>query len=688
MRTNITVEPTDWVSKESHFPSLSAYQEQYKRSITEPADFWHEAAQRYHWNVAPSKEKTLSYNMDPRKGKVFFHWFEDGMTNLAYNCLDRHIRAGNGDKIAFKWIGNEPEENINLTYTQLHEQVLKLAVVLKSLGVEKGSRVAIYMPMIPELPITLLACARIGAIHSVVFGGFSAHSLASRISDIKCNVILTCDYTRRGPKLIELKSIASQAMDLVEKNGLKVAHCLVVKRFADSEDLPHTEMTPGRDRWYHELMDSVSASEDSLEWMNAEDVLFILYTSGSTGKPKGIVHTTGGYMVYAGMTSLYTFDLQPHDVFFCTADIGWITGHSYVVYGPLLNGVTSLIFEGLPVYPGPDRLWQIVNQHRVTKFYTAPTAIRALIKLGDEPVEKHSRDTIKVLGTVGEPIDPNSWKWYHQLVGNGRCSVVDTFWQTETGGHMITCLPGATPMKPGSAGLPFFGVVPDLLIDDTWRERHVCSEDDDPEVRLKKANPRVYAEVKAGLVKEGCLVFSLPWPGIARSVWGDHARFESTYFQRFPGHFMTGDGCFRDQDGYYWITGRIDDMLNVSGHLMSTAQVEGVLLQHEKVAECAVVPKPHPEKGQCMFCFVVMRDNHEYNEQVHKELVIKIREEIGPIATPDKIQVISELPKTRSGKVMRRILAKFVTGMTDVGDVSTLANMAVLDELKKALNLN
>ncbi|KFV12579.1 Acetyl-coenzyme A synthetase, cytoplasmic, partial [Pterocles gutturalis] len=539
--------------------------------------------------------------------------------------------------------GNEPGDSAKITYSELLHKVCQFANVLRSQGVKKGDRISIYLPMILELVVAMLACARIGALHSIVFAGFSADSLCERILDCGCSLLITADAFYRGEKLVNLKQIADEALQKCkDKEGLFLIFC-----FSQSPWNPATDM------WWHELMSSAS-TECEPEWCDSEDELFILYTSGSTGKPKGVLHTVGGYMLFAATTFKYVFDYQPEDVYWCTADIGWITGHSYLTYGPLANGATSVLFEGVPTYPDVGRMWSIVDKYKVTKFYTAPTAIRLLMKHGEEPVKKHSRKSLKVLGSVGEPINPEAWLWYYRVVGEERCSIVDTFWQTETGGHMLTPLPAATPMKPGSATFPFFGVVPAIL---------------------NESGEELEGEA------EGYLVFKQPWPGIMRTLYGKHQQFETTYFKKFPGYYVTGDGCRRDKDGYYWITGRIDDMLNVSGHLLSTAEVESALLEHAAISEAAVVSHPHPLKGECIYCFVTLRDGHEFTKNLTDELKKKVREKIGPIATPDYIQYAPSLPKTRSGKITRRILRKIAKNDQDVGDISTLANPGIIKHL-------
>jgi len=574
-----------------------------------------------------------------------FAWFVGGKLNVAHNCIDRHLEQ-RGDQVAIVWVGDEPGDYRRITYRELSAQVNRLANVLVAHGVRKGDRVCLYLPMIPEAAYAMLACARIGAVHSVVFAGFSAESLRGRIVDADCRVVLTADEGLRGGRTIPLKHTVDRAIE-----GLDVASVLVVRRTG-----ANVPMRPGRDHW---LADEMGRQRGycPMAWMDAEDPLFVLYTSGSTGKPKGLVHTTGGYLVYAATTHRYVFDYQEGEVYFCAADIGWITGHSYVVYGPLANGATTVMFESVPVYPDAGRYWQVVDDLGVNIFYTAPTALRAILRAGDAPVKKHRRQTLRVLGTVGEPINPEVWVWYHDVVGDGRCAVVDTWWQTETGGILITPLPGATPCKPGSATLPFFGIEP-VLVDEAGK-------------------------VLEGNGVAGNLCLAAPWPGQARSIWGDHARFVQTYFAAYPGLYFTGDGCRRDEDGYYWITGRVDDVLNVSGHRLGTAEVESALVEHEEVVEAAVVGCPHDIKGQGIYAFVIPRgdaaelaDDREFIGSLKE----KVREVIGPIATPDFIQVVPGLPKTRSGKIMRRILRKVVEGhYHELGDVTTLADPGIVD---------
>merc|ERR1719219_1433896 len=607
----------------------------------------------------------MRYNFDIGKGPIKIEWMVGAQTNICHNALDRNVENGNGDKVAFHWVGNDPKDNGEITYSQLLAEVCKFANVLESRGVKKGDRVAIYMPMITELVVAMLACARIGAVHSIVFGGYSADSLAMRIQDAGARILITADGVFRGTKLIKLFEIASEAMEKAAKAGCAVAHHICVShlpRLANSgvskelkkhEEAIKAAWQPPRDEWWHHVMREAGA-EHSVVWLDSEEPLFMLYTSGSTGKPKGVLHSTAGYMLYAATTFKYSFDYQESDVYWCTADIGWITGHSYVTYGPMLNTATSVLFEGTPFYPDQTRCWQIISEHRVSKFYTAPTAIRSLMAFGDDQVAGYDLSCLKVLGTVGEPINPEAWLWYHKVVGGGRCSISDTYWQTETGGHILPPLPGATPAKPGAACFPFFGVVPAIL---------------------NEQGEEVEGE------GEGFIVFSKPWPGMMRTVYGDQERFEKTYFSRFPGYYMSGDGAKRDKDGYIWITGRIDDMLNVSGHLMSTAQVESVLVEHSKVAESAVVPIPHPVKGEALYCFVTMNDGQSFDSKIETELRVMIREKIAPFASPDYIQSAPGLPKTRSGKIMRRVLKKIANDERDLGDISTMADSAVVQVL-------
>ncbi len=616
------------------------YFEMYERSVKDPEGFWAEQGKRIDWIKPYSKVKDSTY-----RDSVHIKWFYDGTLNASANCLDRHL-ASRGDQTAIIWEPDDPDaEGRNITYRDLHEEVCRLANGLKSLGVKKGDRVTIYMPMVPELAVAMLACARIGAIHSVVFGGFSPESLAGRINDCDSTIVITADEGVRGGRKIPLKANTDEAL----KKCPTVEKVVVVKRTGGDIDWEE-----GRDVWYHELIAAASA-DCPPEEMNAEDPLFILYTSGSTGKPKGVLHTTGGYLVYTSITFKYVFDYHDGDVFWCTADIGWITGHSYIVYGPLANGAISVMFEGVPNYPDASRFWQVCDKHKVNIFYTAPTAIRALMGAGDEFVKRTSRKSIRILGTVGEPINPEAWMWYHRVIGDERCPIVDTWWQTETGGILITPLPGATPLKPGSCTRPFFGVQP-AIVD-------------------KDGN-----EVEG--VGEGSLCMKDSWPGQMRTLYGDHERFIETYFTTSKGKYFTGDGCRRDEDGYYWITGRVDDVLNVSGHRMGTAEIESALVAHDKVAEAAVVGYPHDIKGQGIYAYVTLNAGVEPSDELRKELVQWVRKEIGPIASPDLIQFAPGLPKTRSGKIMRRILRKIAENdYGSLGDTSTLADPGVVDDL-------
>ncbi len=627
--------------------SMEEYESLYKRSIEDPEGFWGELAEDFYWKEKWTKVREYDFT-----GDISIKWFIGAKTNITYNCLDRHLEK-RGDQVAIIWEGNEPGEDATLTYKELHAEVCKFANVLKKFGIKKGDRVSIYMPMVKELAIAMLACARIGAIHSIVFGGFSPESLADRIVDSRCETLITTDGVMRGAKAVTLKANADQAMDLAAKEGVNVKTCIVYKRVGDK--VPIT-MKEGRDYWWHDVMADASA-ECEPEWMDSEDPLFILYTSGSTGKPKGVLHTIGGYMVYTSVTHKYIFDYHDGDIYWCTADIGWVTGHSYIVYGPLCNGATTIVFEGIPTYPDPGRFWDVVDKYKVNQFYTAPTAIRALMREGEEHVLKRDLSSLRILGTVGEPINPEAWMWYYKYVGKERCPIVDTWWQTETGGILITPLPYAIPQKPGSATKPFFGVKPVMLDVDGNRI-------DGP--------------------GSGVLCIEEPWPGMMRTVYGQHQRFKETYFSTYPGLYFTGDGCRRDEDGYYWITGRVDDVINVSGHRLGTAEVESALVSHPAVAEAAVVGFPHEIKGQGIYAYVTLKVGQEYTDELKKELVQHVRKEIGPIATPDVIHWAPALPKTRSGKIMRRILRKIAAGDTeDFGDTSTLAEPSVLENLLK-----
>ncbi|MGC6534778.1 MAG: acetate--CoA ligase [Parvibaculales bacterium] len=616
------------------------YKEMYEASVTDPDGFWGEHGKRIDWIKPYTKVKNTHYGKDD----VSIKWYEDGSLNASVNCIDRHLET-RGDQTAIIWEGDEPDQDAKITYRQLHEEVCRFANVLKARGVKKGDRVTIYMPMIPEASYAMLACARIGAVHSIVFGGFSPDALAGRILDCESTCVITADEGVRGGRKIPLKVNTDKALEQCPDVDTVV---VVTRTDAD------VNMQDGRDIVYEDAKASVDA-DCPAEEMNAEDPLFILYTSGSTGKPKGVLHTTGGYMVYASMTHQYVFDYQDGDVYWCTADVGWVTGHSYIVYGPLANGATTLMFEGVPSYPDNSRFWQVCDKHEVSIFYTAPTALRALMAEGEGPVKSTSRKSLRLLGSVGEPINPEAWLWYYNVVGDGRCPIVDTWWQTETGGILITPLPGATALKPGSATRPFFGVKP-LLVDADGKELEGATS--------------------------GNLCITDSWPGQMRSVYGDHKRFIDTYFVQYPGYYFTGDGCRRDEDGYYWITGRVDDVLNISGHRLGTAEVESALVAHPQVAEAAVVGYPHDIKGQGIYCYVTLNAGLSGDDALKKELVQWVRKEIGPIASPDLIQFAPGLPKTRSGKIMRRILRKIAEDdFSNLGDTSTLADPAVVDDL-------
>jgi acetyl-CoA synthetase len=620
----------------------AGYQQMYERSVNDNEAFWAEQAQRIDWMKPFSKVKDVSYAKDD----LHIRWFYDGTLNACYNCIDRHLDS-KGDDVAIIWEGDDPSRDLKITYSELHEKVCKFANALKALGARRGDRITIYMPMIPEAAISMLACARIGAVHSVVFGGFSPDALAGRIVDCESNIVVTADEGVRGGKVVPLKANVDAAADNPEVTTLEKV--LVVRNTGND-----TGWVEGRDAWLHELEADVDA-DCPCEEMNAEDPLFILYTSGSTGKPKGVLHTTGGYLVYAALTHEFVFDYHPGDVYWCTADVGWVTGHSYIVYGPLANGAMTLMFEGVPNYPTASRFWEVCDKHNVNICYTAPTAIRALMREGDEPVKRTSRKDLRLLGSVGEPINPEAWEWYYHVVGDGRCPIVDTWWQTETGGILITPLPGATDLKPGSATRPFFGIEPALLDADGHTLEGAAS---------------------------GNLVICDSWPGQMRTVYGDHPRFVETYFSAYEGYYTTGDGARRDEDGFYWITGRTDDVLNVSGHRMGTAEVESALVAHPSVAEAAVVGYPHDIKGQGIYAYVTLIKGVEPSDELLKELQNWVRKEIGPIAKPDLIQWAPGLPKTRSGKIMRRILRKVAADdYGDLGDTSTLADPSVVEDL-------
>ncbi len=629
----------DWV-KDKALINKEDYKKLYNQSITDPLSFWEEQGKRLDWYTPYTKIRDYSYDIN----NLYIKWYEDGVLNVSYNCIDRHIEKL-GDKVAILWEGDDPADTKKITYKELLIEVCRFSNGLKSLGINKGDRVTIYMPMIPEAAVAMLACTRIGAIHSVVFGGFSPEALAGRLEDCNSKFIITSDEGVRGGKIIPLKSNVDMAISKVKD----FEKCIVVKRTGN--DVPWNDKY---DYWYHDLIDNSSDTFEP-EKMSAEDPMFILYTSGSTGQPKGVLHTTGGYLVYASLTHQYVFDYHDDDIYWCTADVGWVTGHSYIIYGPLCNGATTVMFEGVPNYPTASRFWEIVDKHRINILYTAPTAIRALMSEGNKFLENTSRKSLRILGSVGEPINPEAWRWYYEAAGNSQCSIVDTWWQTETGGILITPLVGAIDMKPGSATLPFFGIKPSIVDKDN-------QEIDGP--------------------GEGSLCIDASWPGQMRTVYGDHERFIDTYFKQYSGRYFSGDGCRRDEDGYYWITGRMDDVINVSGHRLGTAEVESALVLHQDVSEAAVVGYPHDIKGQGLYAFVTLNKGTEQNEQLENDLLAWVKKEIGSIAKPDFIQFTNGLPKTRSGKIMRRILRKISTNdYTNLGDTSTLADPSVVDEL-------
>ncbi|KAL8544241.1 hypothetical protein ACS0TY_004684 [Phlomoides rotata] len=646
------VVPSQEFSSQALVPSPEKYLDLYRRSIEDPAGFWSDIASEFYWKQKWGNS-VCSENFDVRKGRINIEWFKGGITNICYNCLDRNIAAGNGEKTAIFWEGNELGVDAALTYNQLLQKVCQLANYLKDVGIRKGDAVLIYLPMLMELPIAMLACARIGAVHSVVFAGFSSESLSQRIMDCKPKVVLTCNAVRRGPKVIHLKEIVDAALTDSAQNGTVVDVCLTYEN-ESALNKESTKWVERRDIWWQDVVPKYPTTCD-VEWLDAEDPLFLLYTSGSTGKPKGVLHTTGGYMVYTATTFKYAFDYKPSDIYWCTADCGWITGHSYVTYGPLLNGATVVVFEGAPNYPDAGRCWDIVDKYKVSIFYTAPTLVRSLMREGDELVTRYSRKSLRVLGSVGEPINPSAWRWFFNLVGDSRCPISDTWWQTETGGFMITPLPGAWAQKPGSATFPFFGVQP-VIVDEKGVEiEGECS---------------------------GYLCIKSSWPGAFRTLYGDHERYETTYFSAFPGYYFSGDGCSRDKDGYHWLTGRVDDVINVSGHRIGTAEVESALVSHPQCAEAAVVGVEHEVKGQGIYAFVTLNEGVPYSDDLRKNLILTVRKQIGAFASPDKIHWAPGLPKTRSGKIMRRILRKIASRQLDeLGDISTLADPGVVDQL-------
>jgi len=656
---SVTYPPPEELQAKAHVKSMEEYQAMYKASIDDPQQFWGDMAKQFHWQT-PFEEVGPIFNFDKNKGPVSIEWFKGGKTNLSYNCLDSNIEKGLGDKVAIYYECNDlDDKHASFTYEEVLKKVCKLANALKAQDVKKGDRVSIYLPMTVELPVAMLACARIGAVHSVVFGGFSADALAGRIVDAESKVVITADGVMRGAKPVQLKSITDKACEIAEKQGFVVQRvvCLARLKGTPKEDQVKHAWVEGRDVWYSNFTDTQPETCEC-EWMGSEEPLFMLYTSGSTGKPKGVLHTTSGYMMGAFATTKYTFDYHPEDIFFCTADCGWITGHSYITYGPMLNSATQVLFEGVPTYPDVDRFWKVCQKYKVSIFYTAPTVIRSLMKSGEEPVARNDLTSLRLLGSVGEPINPEAWKWYHRVIGGGRCALADTYWQTETGSHLITPLVGAMNCKPGSACFPFFGVQPAILDDKGNELEGECT---------------------------GSLVLKRPPPSMMRTVFGDHKRFEETYFSQYPGYYFTGDGCKRDKDGFYWLTGRMDDVINVSGHRIGTAEVESAVVAAPQVAEAAVVGFPHDIKGEGIWCYVTLKEGVEYDDALKPALKMKVREVIGAFAMPDEIHWAPGMPKTRSGKIMRRVLRKLALPdyeTQDLGDTSTLADPSVVDTLK------